>query len=80
MQIEFEGKCDLHCTDNDKNVLAEVVDLKPEMYLTVYVADSKIVMQYNKRHNVYIGSLLGREFTTQGPKFWDTGRDIRRVR
>lgn len=69
--IQNEDKCEIHCTDNDRNFTVEVGDFNPEKYLTVYLAGNKIVMNYNKRHSIYVGTLVGKEFTTKGPKFYE---------
>jgi hypothetical protein len=39
--------------------------------LTVAIAGNKIVMKYNKAHDIYIGSAMGMEFTTPGPKTYN---------
>jgi len=71
MRIEFENECDLYCIDNEKTVKAQVLNFRLEDGLTCYLADSKLVMKYNKRHDLYIGSLMGMEFHTKGPKYWE---------
>ena len=69
--IKHEATCEVTCTDNDKTVTAEVMHFRHEDGLTVVVATNKIVMKYNKKHNVYIGNLMGMEFTSKGPKYYD---------
>jgi hypothetical protein len=69
MRVDFEGECDLYCIDNDKTVTAQVADFHLEEKLTCYLADSKMYLTYNKRHGLYIGSLMGREFHTKGPEY-----------
>jgi hypothetical protein len=72
MMIHFDNTCDLYCTDNEKTVSAEVAHFRPEDGLTVYIAESKLVMKYKKTAGVYIGNLMGMEFTTPGPKYYET--------
>ena len=76
MRIEYDKTCTLYCTDNEKTAEASVVNFRQGDGLTVYLAESKIVMKYNKRHDIYVGNLLGMEFTTKGPTFYEirTGR------
>ena len=76
MRIEYDETCELHCTDNDKTVTAEVMNFRLHDGLTVSLVGNKIVMKYNKQHDVYIGSTMGMEFTTKGPKYYEfrTGR------
>ena len=67
--IYYEGECDVHCTDTDKTVNGHITSFKPELYLIVTL-ESKVIMnlQYNKQHDVYIGSMAGLEFQSNGPK------------
>lgn len=76
MRVEFDKECELFCIDNDKTVTAEVLHFRLHDGLTCFLADSKLIMKYNKHHNEYIGTLMGREFTTKGPNYWEvkTGR------
>jgi hypothetical protein len=69
----------LFCVDNDKTATAEVMNFRPQDSLTVVLAESKMVMKYNKAHDVYIGSLFGREFTSKGPKYYEH-KEFRRSR
>jgi hypothetical protein len=71
MRVEYDETCELHCTDNDKTATATVVNFRQGDGLTVFIADSKLVMKYNKAHDIYIGSLMGMEFTTKGPKYYE---------
>ena len=71
MRVEHEDTCELHCTDNDKTATAEVMHFRQGDGLTVSLVGNKIVMKYNKRHDVYIGNAMGLEFTTKGPKYYE---------
>ena len=75
-RVEYNDKCELFCVDNDKTVTAEILNFRLHDGLTCYLAESKITLKYNKQHDVYIGNLMGREFTSQGPEYWEvnTGR------
>lgn len=79
MRVEHDTQCEIHCTDNDKTVTVEVMNFRPQDGLTVILAESKLIMKYNKAHDVYIGSLMGREFTTRGPKYYEH-KEFRRTR
>ena len=70
--IHYDNTCDLYCTDNDKTASAEVVNFRPEDGLTVVLAESKLVMKYKKNTDIYVGTLMGMEFTSKGPKFYET--------
>lgn len=71
MKIHHDETCELKCTDNGKTAPATVINFRLNDGLTVFVADSKIVMKYNKRHDIYVGSLMGMEFTTKGPNYYE---------
>lgn len=70
--IHHDETCSVHCTDNDKTVEAEVMNFRPQDGLTVILATNKIVMKYKKQHDIYVGSLMGMEFTSKGPKYYET--------
>ena len=70
--IHYDSICELYCTDNDKTASAEVVNFRPEDGLTVVLAESKLVMKYKKNTDIYVGTLMGMEFTSKGPKFYET--------
>jgi len=69
--IKFDKHCEVTCTDNGNTVTAEVEHFRQGDGLTVVVATNKIIMKYNKRHDIYVGNLLGMEFTSKGPKYYD---------
>lgn len=69
--IKYEETCDVTCTDNGKTVTAEVMNFRQADGLTVVIATNKIIMKYNKKHDEYVGSMHGMEFTSKGPKFYD---------
>lgn len=71
MRVEYDKECELFCIDNDKTAKAQVLNFRLHDGLTCYLAESKLVMKYNKRHDLYIGSLMGMEFHTKGPKYYE---------
>lgn len=71
MRVEYEDKCELYCVDNEKTVSAEVVNFRPEDGLTVVLAESKLVMKYKKNTDIYVGTLMGMEFVSKGPKYYE---------
>lgn len=71
MKIEYEKDCELYCTDNDKTTSVEVVNFRPLDGLTVILAETKLIMKYKKSADIYVGNLMGREFTSQGPKYYE---------
>ena len=67
-RIVHEKECQLTCTDTDKTVVAEVVDYRSKKNLIVNVSGNNIHLNYLDKHDIYVGSLSGLEFTTKGPK------------
>lgn len=70
--IHFDDTCTVYCIDNEKKATAQVAHFRPKDGLTVYLAESKMMMKYKPGADVYVGNLMGREFTSQGPKFYET--------
>ena len=69
MRTEYEDRCAIHNTDHDKTVEVAVMDFKPQSKLTVSVQNSvKLVLTYDEKHKIYVGSQAGMEFTSQGPR------------
>tara|TARA_B100001287_G_C22350771_1_gene375055 strand:- start:276 stop:506 length:231 start_codon:yes stop_codon:yes gene_type:complete len=68
--IRYDDKCDVTCNDNDKTVVAEVMQFKQEDRLIVAVAGNKIQLDYNGK-GMYIGSKIGMEFISRGPKTYE---------
>ena len=72
--IKYEDSCKITNTATDIEVDADVMNFRLEDGLTVAVAGNKIVLKYNKKHNIYIGNALGMEFTSKGPKYYDVNQ------
>ena len=54
----------LHCTDNDKIVDAEVASIREENQIEAVIGKTvKVRLTYNSRHRTYIGETNGLEFT-----------------
>ena len=70
--IQHEQTCTIVNTRTEVGVEAEVTHFKANDSLTVYVAANKIILKYNPISNVYIGNSMGMEFTSNGPKYYET--------
>lgn len=70
--IHHDNTCDVTCTDNDKTVSAEVAHFRPNEALTIILATNKINMKYQPTAKVYVGSTMGMEFISKGPKYYET--------
>lgn len=68
IKVRHEETCNLK-SDNDTVVEAEVLEFRPQTFLTVTVNRKvKVTLQYNSRHDLYVGNMAGLELTTPGPK------------
>lgn len=71
-RTEYADTCELHNTDHDRTITAEVLKFVPEKILEVSVQRSvKIVLRWQitpSGAGLYVGSMAGREFTSDGPE------------
>ena len=58
----IDAKVIIHCTDNDKDVEAHILNYKPKAFLEVAFQTVKIRMVYKENTRVFFGNLMGREF------------------
>jgi len=73
IEQQYADTCEIHNTDRGKIVIVEVLDFQPQKKLVVSVQRSvKVTLPYNEFHNVYIGSMAGMEFTSNGPQEFET--------
>lgn len=64
----YDNEAMVKCTDNGKEVTANVIDFRPQVYLTVNVNTVSVNLQYVTKFNHYVGSMAGMEFISSGPK------------
>ena len=67
MNESYAKECIVECTDNGKTLEVDIGDFKPESFLTVYMNTVKVNLQYDTKHKIYVGSMAGLEFITDGP-------------
>jgi len=73
VKVEYADTCEIHNTDRDKTMTVDILDFRPEKKLVVSVQRSiKVTLTYNEYHKVYIGSMAGMEFTSNGPQEYET--------
>ena len=66
--VYTSDSCQLQCVDNDKQMIAEVLNFKPGKHLSVSVLRQvKLEMKYNDITHVYEGKMGGLTFVTAGP-------------
>jgi hypothetical protein len=65
----FSDTVNITCLENNKTVLAEILDFKRAYMLTVSVDRKvKLNLRYNTEKKLYIGNVGNLEFITEGPK------------
>ncbi len=71
MSRYIDETCQVTCEDNDKVVLADILDFKENKLLSVSLNKSlKLVMIWNGK--IYEGKMSGLTFVSKGPKIVET--------
>ena len=66
--MKYQDTCKLKNTNNGIEVTAEILDFKPLKMLTVTLNRSvKVSLNYLERTKIYVGTMAGVEFTSNGP-------------
>lgn len=67
--IHFDDKVVVESINTGKTIDADVLSFKENSFLSVVIQKTvKLHMQYNESKKLYIGSMSGMEFVTQGPE------------
>jgi len=73
MRVEHADTCEIHNTDRDRTMTVEILGFRPQNKLVVSIERSvKVTLSYDEFHKVYIGSMAGMEFTSSGPREFET--------
>lgn len=64
----FSTNAQVTCTDNGKTMEADVVDFRQGVYLVVSVSTVRVNLQYDAKHQHYVGNMSGLEFVSFGPE------------
>ena len=73
MKTTYEDTCKIHNTDSGKTVDSDILEFNPGKRLVVSVERSvKIILAYDDKHHIYVGSMGGMEFTSEGPRAYHT--------
>jgi len=68
MRTVYDDTCMLHNTDNEMTMEVDVLDFFLSKKLVVSIEKSvKLNLLYDEYHNIYVGSMAGMEFTSEGP-------------
>ena len=78
MKTTYDDKCKIFNTDHEKSVEVDILDFVPQKKLIVSVQKSvKLTLAWDDKHHIYVGSMGGMEFTSEGPRGY-TVKDGRR--
>jgi hypothetical protein len=67
MKVRYDETCQVTCEDNDKTLIADILDFKEKKLLVVSLEKSlKLTMPWNGK--IYEGRLAGKSFVSPGPK------------
>ena len=67
--INYEDTCTLYNTDKGKTINADIVEFRYQEKMVCNIQNGiEIRLNYNSKHDEYVGSMAGLEFTTKGPR------------
>ncbi len=65
---QFDDVCDVTCISNDVTELGEILTFREEEFISLTIRRSvKLRLNWNEKAKVYIGSMAGLEFQSNGP-------------
>lgn len=66
--IQFDDVCDVTCISNDVTEKGEILTFREEEFISLTIRRAiKLRLNWNKKAGVYIGSMAGLEFQSDGP-------------
>jgi hypothetical protein len=67
--VRYDDTAQVTCIDNGQTVKADILDFKPQVLMSVALANSvKVVLKYVAKSDEYQTELYGRTFVSKGPK------------
>lgn len=67
--IRYEDTAKVTCVDNGETVVAEILEFRPELSLSVSLERKiKLTLKFDARSGEYQADLYGRTFISKGPK------------
>lgn len=65
---QFDDVCDVTCISNGTTEVGEILSFREEEFISLTIRRSvKLRLNWNKRAGLYIGSMAGLEFQSEGP-------------
>lgn len=78
MKTTYDDKCKIFNTNTEKSAEVDILNFVPQKKLVVSVQKSvKVTLAWDDKHHIYVGSMGGMEFTSEGPRGY-TVKDGRR--
>jgi len=69
-QDQYETVCEVTCIDNGRSMEVDVINFRPEHSCKILVEKKiDVFLKYNAKHDLYVGSKAGMDFTTKGPSY-----------
>ncbi len=76
-QTRFEDTCEVENIKTGQTVLGEILTFREEEFISLTINRAvKLRLNWNERAGVYVGSMAGMEFQSDGPRAYTyrTGR------
>jgi hypothetical protein len=68
-QLRFEDTCEIVGIKNDIPVTGEILEFREkDIIIATIKRSAKVILRWNERAQLYVGSLGGVEFRSVGPK------------
>ena len=65
---QFEDTCEVTCINNGLTEVGEILTFREENFISLTIRRSvKLRLNWNETAGLYIGSMAGLEFQTEGP-------------
>lgn len=74
----IDSKIKIHCTDNNKDLDAHILNYKPQAFLDVAFQTLKIRMVFKENSKIFVGSLGGKEFVVNESQLVVSNKEYKR--
>ena len=76
----IDSKIKIHCTDNNKDLDAHILNYKPQAFLDVAFQTLKIRMVFKENSKIFVGSLGGKEFVVNESQLVVSNKEYKRLK
>lgn len=74
----IDSKIKIHCTDNNRDLDAHILNYKPQAFLEVAFQTLKIKLVFKETAKIFVGSLGGKEFVVNESPLQVKNKEYRR--